>query len=481
MANTSDLPRPLHELSVSEVAAALRGGELTSSALTRYLLDRIAEVDPGLDAFIRVTGERALAEADRADRELASGIDRGPLHGVPYALKDIIDVAGIPTTCNSKLMLDHIPSRDSEVQARLRAGGGVLLGKVNTAEFALGGPGFDLPFPPARNPWNREHFTGGSSAGSGAAVGAGLTRVALGSDTGGSIRSPAANCGAVGIKPTYGLVSRRGVFPLSYSLDHVGTIAWSVQDAALTLNVIAGHDPADPSSVAGPVPDFTAELGQGIEGLRIGYARGLFDGVAGVSPEIVSLMDASAERIAGLGALVEEVTLPDFELFKACGRLIMTAEAYAIHEEDLRTRPRDFGRYMYQRIVSAAALSAADLIQAMRLRRELTVSLNRDLFSRYDALITTVALVPAAHFDEFPVDWPPPSLSVAVQTVPFNVTGNPALVVPAGFSSAGLPIGLQIVGRVFDEPRLLRIGAAFEAVAGVTSKRPAGQPVGQRA
>ncbi|KUL22697.1 hypothetical protein ADL12_41620 [Streptomyces regalis] len=220
-----------------------------------------------------------------------------------------------------------------------------------------------------------------------------------------------------------------------------------------------------------PVPDYTAGMGEGIEGLQLGYARDLFADVPGVSPEVVELMDASAQQLAALGAVVEEVKLPDFELFKACGRLIMTAEAYAIHEDALRERPYDFGRYTYQRIVGAATLSAADLIQAFRLRQELTVALNRELLGRYDALFTTVALAPPAHFDEFPLDWPPPSLTVAVQTVPFNVTGNPALVVPAGFSASGLPFGLQIVGRAFDEAGVLRIGAAIDAILSVTEGR----------
>jgi aspartyl-tRNA(Asn)/glutamyl-tRNA(Gln) amidotransferase subunit A len=469
--------RELHELSIAEAGAALRSGSLTSTALTEHALARVAAVDPRLNAFVRVTEERALADAARADRELATGVDRGPLHGIPYALKDIIDVAGVPTTCSSALLLENVPSEDSHVQRRLAAGGAVLMGKLGTAEFALGGPGFDLPFPPPRNPWNPEHFTGGSSAGSGSAVGGGLVRLALGSDTGGSIRSPASNCGVVGLKPTYGAVSRRGVYPLSYSLDHVGPLGWNVSDVALAMNVIAGFDPADPGSVDAPVPDYIAQLGQGVEGLRIGYARDFFATVAGVSPEVVALIDAAAERLSALGAHVEQVSMPDFELAKACARIIMTAEAYAIHESDLRDRPHLYGRYMYQRTVGAGALTAADLVQAFRLRQELTVELNRGALARCDALITTTALAPAPHFDEFPRDWPPPSLAVAVHTAPFNVTGNPALVVPAGFSATGLPLGLQIIGRPFDEPRLLRIGAAFEAAAGVTHRRPVLEPV----
>ncbi|QMU71835.1 amidase [Streptacidiphilus sp. P02-A3a] len=463
---------PLHELSVAEAGAALRDGSLTSARLTEYTLERIAAIDPLIDSLVSVTAERAITDAERADEELSRDIDRGPLHGIPYTLKDIIDTAGIETTSNSRLMLGHVPDQDAFVEGRLRSGGGVLVGKANLAEFAFGGPGFDLPTPPARNPWNPERFTGGSSAGSGACVAAGLVRISIGSDTGGSIRSPAANCGVVGFKPTYGLVSRRGVFPLSYTLDHVGPTAWSVRDAALAMNVITGHDPLDPGSVERRPEDYTADLGKGVEGLRIGYAREFFTASKGVSGEVVDTIDAAAARLASLGAMVEEVSMPDFELMKACGRVILQAEGYAIHERNLRERPRDYGRYTYQRLTGGAGLTAADYIQATRVRHELTRQLNSGLFQRYDALITTVALAAPAPFTEFPHDWPPPSLAVAVQTAPFNVTGHPALAMPAGFSSEGLPFGLQIIGRYFDERGVLRIAQAFESAAGVTPRRP---------
>lgn len=464
--------KPLHELSVAEAGAALRDGSLTSARLTAYTLERIAAIDPLIDSLVSVTAERAVADAERADDELSRGIDRGPLHGIPYTLKDIIDSAGIETTANSRLMLGHVPQRDAYVEERLRQGGAVLVGKANLSEFAFGGPGFDLPTPPARNPWNPEHFTGGSSAGSGACVAAGLVRISIGSDTGGSIRSPAANCGVVGLKPTYGLVSRRGVYPLSYSLDHVGPLTWNVRDAALTMNVIAGYDPLDPGSVDRPQEDYTADLDKGVEGLRIGYAREFFTASKGVSEEVVETIDSAAARLASLGAVVEEVTMPDFDLMKACGRVILQAEGYAIHERNLRERPRDYGRYTYQRLTGGAALTSADYIQAVRVRHELARQLNTGLFTRYDALITTVALAAAAPYTDFPLDWPPPSLAVAVQTAPFNVTGHPALVVPAGFSSNGLPFGLQIIGRYFDERNVLRIGQAWESAAGVTEHRP---------
>lgn len=461
----------LHELSVAEAGAALRRGSLTSVRLTSHMLRRIARLDPLIHSMVSVTADRALSDAERADTDLGRGVDRGPMHGIPYTLKDVIDTAGIATTSNSRLTLDRVPARDAFVAQRLREGGAVLVGKSNLAEFAFGGPGFDLPTPPARNPWNPEHFTGGSSAGSGACVAAGLVRVSIGSDTGGSIRSPAANCGVVGLKPTYGLVSRRGVYPLSYTLDHVGPLSWDVRDAALALNVVAGHDPLDPGSVSRPRQDYTADLDAGVDGLRIGYAREFFTSGTGVTAEVVRTVDAAAHRLASLGAAVEETALPDFELMKACGRVVLQAEGYAVHERDLRERPREYGRYTYQRLMGGATLTAADYVQATRVRHELTRRLSAVL-RRYDALITTVALSSPAPLSGFPHHWPPPGPTVAVQTAPFNVTGHPALVVRAGFSADGLPLGLQIVGRHFDERRVLRIGHAFEHATGLVRRRP---------
>jgi len=458
----------LHELSIAEAGTRLRAGTLTSTALTQHALDRIAALDPLLNAFITVTKERALADADRADRELKSGIDKGPMHGIPHALKDIYETAGIRTTCHSKLMLDHVPKEDGTAAAKLAAGGAVLLGKLATHEFAIGGPSFDLPFPPARNPWNRDHFSGGSSSGSGVAVASGMVRTAMGSDTGGSIRSPAAYCGIVGLKPTYGRVSRRGVFPLSYTLDHCGPLTWSVEDAALTMQVVSGHDPLDPASADVPVPNFSAELGRDLTGLKLAYPRSFFVGVNGISPEVIAGADRAVQDLTRLGATVAEIKLPDFELFNACGRLILTAEAYTVHEENLIKRGADYGRLSYQRMMPGAIVSAADLIQALRMRRELHDAVARVL-ETHDAIVTVNALAPAIRLDAFPVDG---TLRTPGHTIPFNVTGHPALAVPTGFAKSGLPIGLQIVGRPFDEPTVLRIGAAYESVAQWTGKRP---------
>jgi aspartyl-tRNA(Asn)/glutamyl-tRNA(Gln) amidotransferase subunit A len=473
------MPNPApHELSIAQAGRMLRAGTITSTALTQNALDRIAALNPLLNAFVLVTRDRALADAARADQELKAGVDKGPLHGVPYGLKDIYETAGIRTTCHSKLLIDHVPAADCVVEQKLREGGAVLLGKLATHEFAIGGPSFDLPFPPARNPWNLEHFTGGSSSGSGAAVAADITRLALGSDTGGSIRGPAAYCGVVGLKPTYGLVSRRGVFPLSYTLDHAGPLTRSVEDAALTMRVIAGYDVLDPASANVPLPDFSSGLGRDLAGLRLALPRHFYVNADKVSPEVIAAVDAAAAELTRLGAVVDEVTLPDYDLFQACGRVILTAEAFAVHEHDLINRPLDYARFTYQRMMPGAALTAVDLVQAFRVRRELTEAVNTKVLGTYDAIITANALGTAPRFDEFPSDatvWSP------IQTIPFNVTGNPVLAVPVGFSKSGLPLSMQIVGRAFDEPTILRIGAAYEAAAGWTNRRPqieAAQSVG---
>lgn len=458
-----------NEFSIAEAGAALRAGTVTSVALTEDALGRIASLDPQVHAFVLVTADRALADASKADDLFAKGIDRGRMQGIPYGLKDIYGTAGIRTTGHSNLLRDNVPAADCHVQERLAAGGGVLLGKLGTFEFAIGGPSFDLPFPPARNPWNIDHFTGGSSSGSAAAVASGMMRMAMGSDTGGSIRGPAAFCGTVGLKPTYGRVSRRGVLPLAYSLDHCGPLSWSVEDAALTMQVISGYDPLDPASANVPVPDFAAPLGQGVEGLRIGYTRRFFIENPFLSAEATQALDAAAQQMADLGAIVEEVDLPPFEQFDACCRVILFSEAYALHETDIKTRPHAYGRYAYQQLISGAVLSAADYVQAQRLRRELTTAVNAGPLSTFDALLSPNALGTAAAFADFGPDagrWN------GMITGPFNVTGNPALAIPIGFASNGLPLSAQIVGRPFDEPTVLRIGAAYEAAVGLNQIRP---------
>ncbi|MGA3401437.1 MAG: amidase [Acetobacteraceae bacterium] len=450
------------DLSIAAMGQALRAGTVTAQQLARDALARIAARDPALQAFLLVTETRALEEARRADDELQAGRDRGPLHGIPYALKDIYDTAGIRTTCHSKLRVDHVPVADSVVAAKLTEAGGVLLGKLATHEFAIGGPSFDLPFPPSRNPWNTAHITGGSSSGSATAIAARMVRMAMGSDTGGSIRGPAAWCGLVGIKPTYGRVSRRGVFPLSWTLDHCGPLSRSVEDSAIALQVLAGHDPEDAASADVPVTDYRAGLAQGVGGLRIGVPRGFFAAASMTAPEVAAGIDRTAALLRDAGASVEDVTLPDYALFSAAGRVIMMAEAFAIHQADMQSRLLDYGEITANRFVLGAAITAADYINALRARRELTDAVNSAL-GRHDALLTASALTTAPRFDA-PVD----ALASAspMQTIPFNVTGHPAMSVPVGLAPNGLPISVQIVGRPFDEAMVFRIGRAIEHLSG---------------
>ncbi len=459
----------LHELSIAQAGVQLRAGTITSKQLTQHALTRIARHDKSLDSFILLTKERAFADAEAADAAFKAGIDKGPIQGIPYGLKDIYETAGIPTTCHSKLLIDNVPEHDSVVGQRLAAGGGVLLGKLATHEFAFGGPSFDLPFPPARNPWNRECIPGGSSSGSGVAVAAGFMRMATGSDTGGSIRGPAGYCGTVGLKPTYGLVPRRGVFPLSYTLDHCGPLTWSVEDTALTMQVIAGYDAKDPGSVNMAIPNFGAGLDWGVQGVRLAIPRHFYVDAPGVSRETIDAIDRTAQALAKAGAIVEEIKLSDYAIWNACGRVLITAESYAIHEETLKKRPLDYGRYLYMRMILGATLTAADLTQALRLRRELSQELNNGVLTKYDALITASTLAPAPRFDETNPNVPP---DFPIQTMPFNVTGNPAMSIPTGLSKSGLPLSMQIVGRPFDEPMVLRIGAEVERITGFSKSRP---------
>jgi aspartyl-tRNA(Asn)/glutamyl-tRNA(Gln) amidotransferase subunit A len=447
-------------LSVAQLGQGLRDGAFTAEEVTRAALDRIAALDGAVHAFIRVEAEGAIAAARQADAELRAGRDRGPLHGIPYATKDIYDVAGLPTTCHSRLRLDHVAAADAAVTERLRDGGAVLLGKLATFEFALGGTSFDLPFPPARNPWNLEHIPGGSSSGSAAAVAAGFLRLATASCTSGSIRGPAAWCGMVGLKPGFGRVSRRGVFPLSWTMDHCGPIARSVEDAAFALQAMAGHDPLDPGSLDRPVPDYRAGLEGGARGLRIGVPRTFFEDAPALSAEARAGIATTLAGLRAEGAVVRDATLPDLAQFIACSRVIMAAESFAIHRRDLAGRLGDYGAVAAGRFIQGAGVGAADYLDAQRLRAALAAAVDAALRDN-DVLVTAISLATAPSFasQSGAVAWP-------LQASPFNVTGHPALSVPVGLGRDGLPLAVQVVGRPFDEAGVLRVGRAIERVSG---------------
>ena len=460
------------DLSIAELGRALRAGLVSSEQITRDALDRIAASDATIHAFVAVDADNAMSAARTADLELRQGHNRGLMHGIPYAVKDIIDVAGMPTTCHSKLRLDHVAEADAEITARFRNAGAIMLGKLATFEFALGGPSFDLPFPPTRNPWNTAHVPGGSSSGSAAAVAAGFVRTAIGSCTAGSIRGPAAWCGTVGMKPTYGRVSRRGVFPLAWSLDHCGPLSRSVEDAAISLQVMAGHDPLDPSSATTPVPDFRSDLDRGVAGLHLGVPRAFFEGSSFLSSDVREAIEKTLNLLREHGACVEDISLPDFTLFHSCNRVIMNAEAYALHKANLQQRWADFGEVTVKRFVAGISITASEYLNALRLRRRLSAEVDHVL-ARYDGLVTAVSLATAPHFDTLAQAsaWP-------LQSSPFNLTGHPAMSVPVGLGTDGLPLAVQVVGRPFDEPTVFRIGRAIEYLSGWDSVRLPSLPGG---
>ncbi len=466
-------PDTLAELSVARAGALLRARAITSTQLVEHALGLIEAHDRALHSFVLVTREQALRRARQADLELRAGIDRGPLHGIPYALKDIFAAEALPTSNHSWLTLSEVAARDSAVEARLRAGGGVLLGKLATYEFALGGPSADLPYPPARNPWNTEHIPSGSSSGAGVAVAAGFLRVAFGSDTAGSLRGPAFHCGTVGLKPTYGSVSGHGATPLSHTMDHFGPTGWTVADTAAAFQAVAGPDPRDPRTRDARVPDLLAGLTGDVRGLRVAYSTGWYASDPATLPEITEGIERALVHLERLGAIVEECALPPYELFNACGRIILAAEGFAVHEEYLRDAPREFGRFTYQKLMPGAGVGASDLLRALDVRRRLTEALDRGVLADHDVLVTACGQTTAARFDDFPVDWPPPGLANDMQTIPFAVTGHPAMSLPLGFAGNGLPIGLQLVGRGFGEASLFRAGTALEAEFGRRDIRPA--------
>ena len=455
-------------LTIADAGELLRSRKLSPVEYAKALIARVEQHDRKLNAFLRFTPDIALADARRAETEIMHGEWRGPLHGVPYGLKDIVDYAGLPTTAHSKILEDNIAKADAAVTQKLRAAGGVFMGKLSTHEFATGGPCFDLPWPPARNPWNREHFCGGSSSGSGAATAAGFVPAAIGSDTGGSIRNPATMCGVVGMKGTYGLVSRRGVFPLAYSLDHVGPLTRTVRDNALMLELIAGYDALDPGSANVPRGGHGAELGSGLKGLRVGVIRHFYTRDMEGDPEMVGSIETAVKVLAELGASVREISTAPLSEFAACNRTILTTEAFAIHEKWLRERPQDYASLTRERFLSGAFVRAVDYINATRVRAKLTSAFHA-LFSDIDVAVTASALDPACRID----DTEALDRTYGRQArAPFNVTGSPALSVPAGFSKAGLPLGIQLVGKPFSEALLYRVAYAYEQATHWVDRHP---------
>ena len=452
---------------IAQAADLIRARKLSPVELAQAHLKRIAELDAQLNAFITVTAEAALEQARRAEQEIAKGNYRGPLHGIPFGLKDIYNTRGILTSGGSKICTDNIPAEDATTVSKLREAGAVLLGKLQTHEFAHGGPSFDLPWPPSRNPWNLEHFTGGSSSGSGAAIAAGIAPFALGSDTGGSIRGPASYCGITGLMPTYGLVSRAGVIPNSFTFDHCGPMARTAEDCAILLQALAGYDPKDAGSIEQPIPDYRAALNPDIKGLRIGVLRHYWEEDLPAHPDHRAALEEAIASFKKLGAKVEDCRARPMMEGLDIKVIIAESEIFAIHQDNLIARPGDFGRDFLGRALPACLFQASDYVQALREHRRYMAEM-KPLCEKYDILLTC-GFGPAPRLDAHK------TLNFWQRSntfTPSNVARTPALVLLCGFSQNGLPLGLQLLARPFGDAQVLRAGHAYQLATGWHRRHP---------
>jgi aspartyl-tRNA(Asn)/glutamyl-tRNA(Gln) amidotransferase subunit A len=458
------------ELSIAEAARQIERRTLSPVELVQSALDRIDEVEGKLNAFVVVTADQALEAARQAEREIGDGRYRGPLHGIPVGIKDLYDAVGLPTTSSSAVRSEHLPTEDSACVARLRDAGAVMVGKTHTHEFAYG-----VLTPTTRNPWNTGHVPGGSSGGSGAAVAAGECLMGMGTDTGGSIRIPASVCGTVGLKPTYGRVSRFGITSLCWSLDHAGPLTRTVRDAALTLQVLAGFDARDPGSAREPVPDFTSDLDAGVRGLTVGVPSNYF--FDDVDPEVESAVREAIGVLEAQGATLREVEIPFAEQMMAVEFGVLVPEASAYHQEMLRESGDRYTDDVRVFLDAGETVLATQYIKALRVRTLVQQAFRR-AFEGLDALVCPTLPAAAAEVGQETFTFPGGTQTAVIDawvhhSAPGNVTGLPALSVPCGFTSAGLPIGLQVIGRPFDEVGVLRVGQAYESATDWSTRRPA--------
>lgn len=480
-------------MAIAEWRQQLESGEVSARELTDQHLSRIADVEPSLHAYLEVTADRARADADRIDAARSAGEDLPPLAGVPLAIKDNLCTKGVATTCASRMLEGFVPPYESTVTGKLWDAGAVLLGKTNLDEFAMGGSTETSAFGPTANPWNLDHVPGGSSGGSAAAVASGGCMASLGSDTGGSIRQPASFCGVVGLKPTYGRISRYGLVAFASSLDQVGPFTSNVADAAALLQVMAGHDPRDSTSLKAPVPDYSADLTKSIKGLRVGLVRECFE-QEGLDPEVKASVMAAAEQLQALGAELVDVSCPRFSDGIATYYVIAPSEAsanlarydgvkYGYRAQDAdslaamtaRSRAEGFGSEVQRRIlIGTYALSAGYVDAYYKKAQQVRTLIRRDFDAAYqsvDVLLTPTAPTPSfrkgAHADD------PLAMYLAdLLTIPANLAGLPAISVPCGFNAAGLPIGVQLIGNVLEESRLLQVAHQYEQAAQVMASRP---------
>jgi aspartyl-tRNA(Asn)/glutamyl-tRNA(Gln) amidotransferase subunit A len=454
-------------LGVVEALGLIRARKLSPVELVKALIRRIEIYEPVIHAFVTLTPELALERARDAERRPMQGQDK--LAGIPYGLKDIIATKGILTTGQSRMLEHNIPDEDATVEARLKAAGGSLLGKLTTYELAHGGPSWDLPWPPAMNPWKKGRLPGNTSSGAGAALAAGFVPAAIGSDTGGSIRMPAAICGVVGVKPTFGTVSRHGVLPNTPSFDICGPMARCVEDAALLLQIISGYDRADYSSVEKAVPDFTQPLRSGVKGLRVGWVKHWYDGDHRCHPDVPPAVEAAMKILAGQGAIIEEIELSSLLTYQDCKTTISIAEMYTAYEHTFRARPQEFGKMFRNKVLSGALISAEDYVQATRQRLWLAQELAR-AFADFDILATAGWMTVADPADPNTTEsfLRPPNI-----TTPFNIGGQPAMCLPCGFSKEGLPLSLQLAARPHEDATMLRAAFAYESAVEWRKARPA--------
>jgi len=460
---------------LSDLARMIATKEVSPLEVVKAQLERVAALDGVLKAFITVCADEALEAARQAEAELAGRRPRGPLHGVPIGLKDLFNTRGIRTTGGSKILADFVPQEDATVVARLRAAGAIVLGKLNMHEFAYGPEGLNAHYGQARNPWDGTavRIPGGSSSGSGVAVAAGLVPAALGSDTGGSIRIPAALCGITGIKPTYGRASRAGVLPLAWSLDHVGPMARTAADCALLLAPMSGHDPADPTTSALPVPDYAAALSGDVKGVRVGLLRRFF--LEAAVPEVREAVEQAARLLQSLGAVIDEVELPSVAHVASASFAIVASEALAYHAEWMRTRSGDYQPDVRERLRMGAFVSGLHYVRGQQVRALVRAEVDRALATREVLLAPTTPLAATVLGQNEATlgDGGSDVRSALIRlTRPFNFTGHPACSVPCGFTPGRLPIGMQIVGRAFDEATVLRVADAYQRATDWHTRRP---------
>ena len=450
---------PLLDFDVAALGQKLRAREISPVELTAAYLDRIEAVDERVNSYITVTHDAARAMARMAEAEIAAGNWRGPFHGVPIGLKDLCYTKGILTTGGSKILGDFVPAFDSTVWARLSAAGAVLLGKLNLHEFAYGATSNNPHWGACHNPYDLSRIPGGSSGGSGAAIVARTAAATIGTDTGGSIRIPAACCGCVGLKQTWSRVSRYGVMPLSDSLDHTGPITRTARDAALMLNVIAGHDPNDATSSREPVPDYTSRLGGDLKGMRIGVIREL---TTGVSAPVADAFNAALKQFGALGAAVDEVSIPSFVEGAQVTMVVLMAEALEFHEQWMRERPQDYGHDVRSLIETSMTITAVNYVRAQR-ERNLMLAEALNALEKNAVLLAPSQAIPAPRIEDRSYDLVE---NMVRFTGPFNATGQPALSIPTGLSKEGLPVAMQIIGKPFDEVTVLQVADAYERARG---------------